>query len=65
MAIVVPCDRCLEELNQKGAIIFGPPMTRPDGSDVCDKYHLCVKCYEWLIRITTIKPQKQKFRKKK
>lgn len=62
MALIIHCDRCGKELMEKAAIIFGPPMTRPDGGDICDKYHICVKCYEWLVKITIKKPVK-KYRK--
>ena len=54
MAIMVCCDRCGEELNEKGAIIFSPPFDF-HGHDACDKYHICVKCWEWFIDITEIK----------
>lgn len=59
MAIQVQCDRCGEELNQKGAILFSPPFDY-QGYDVCDKYHICVKCWNWLIKVTTAKPNKGK-----
>lgn len=36
------CDRCGDELNQPGALLFSPP--RDDGWLV-EKYHLCVECY--------------------
>lgn len=52
MSLRVKCDRCREELKEKGALIFSPPIVQ-DGLDIVQKYHLCVKCYEWLIGITT------------
>lgn len=59
MSLQVNCDRCHEELMEKGAIILSPPKI-VDGGDVVQKYHLCVKCFEWLLRITTERPEQKK-----
>ncbi len=59
MAIEVFCDKCGVELKEKGAIIFGPPF-KVDAFDVCDKYHICVNCWDWFVKITEKKEVKKK-----
>jgi len=39
------CDFCGEELTAFGAILFSPPI----GKDV-KKYHVCVNCYNEMIK---------------
>jgi len=39
--IVVHCAKCGTELEQRGALLIGPP----DADDKCKKEHLCTKCY--------------------
>ena len=41
MAINPICDKCKKELDDFGAILFGPP----EGQDV-KKFHICKECYE-------------------
>jgi hypothetical protein len=60
VALKVACDRCLEELKEKGAIILSPPQVDDNGVDVVQKYHLCVKCYDWLVEITVRKERRKK-----
>jgi len=47
MSIRPECNKCLQELEEPGAIILSPP----DGALV-QKFHLCATCYgelvEWL-----------------
>ena len=40
MGIKPVCDKCKEELNDFGGILFSPP----EGHDV-KKYHLCKSCF--------------------
>ncbi len=42
MPIRPVCDRCKNELNGFGAILFGPPGN--DGK--VRKFHICIKCYK-------------------
>ena len=51
MALILPCDRCGKELMEKGAILLGPPFDY-NGHDVTPKYHICVKCWDWLVMVT-------------
>jgi len=44
--IAVKCDRCEQELNTPGALVFSPP----DGQDV-KKYHVCLKCWQRLVQV--------------
>ena len=39
------CDKCLEELDEFGAIVLSPP----DSVNMVRKFHLCVTCYEKLF----------------
>ena len=41
MSIVVVCSRCDDELEETGAILFGPP----DIQGFSHKDHLCQSCY--------------------
>jgi hypothetical protein len=41
MSLVIHCDRCGNELNQFGGLLFSPPGS--DGRP--EKRHLCVDCY--------------------
>jgi len=43
--IKVSCGNCFKELKEPGALLFSPP----DGEDRCDKYHLCVPCFEKIM----------------
>jgi len=58
MPIPAQCDRCHKEMMEKGAIILSPPKDE-GGTDIVQKYHLCVKCYEWLVEMTIEKPKKR------
>ena len=42
----IKCDKCKEELKEKGAILLGPP----DKKDRCKKTHLCRKCYKKIMK---------------
>ncbi len=46
MAIKPVCDRCKKELKTFGALLFSPP----DKKSVVRKFHVCVVCYEKLVR---------------
>lgn len=46
MAIRPHCNKCKKELDNFGAILFGPP----DSKDVVKKFHLCKKCYLKMIK---------------
>lgn len=52
MSIEIKCDKCQEELNEPGGLVFSPP-SPCGGHDECIKHHLCKKCYnlffEWLV----------------
>lgn len=45
MAITPTCDICGKELNDFGAIVFGPP----DKKGSVEKFHVCRPCYEGRI----------------
>jgi hypothetical protein len=40
------CNLCGKELNEFGAILFGPP----DNKNNVKKYHICVDCYKDIER---------------
>lgn len=42
----INCDRCQNELESPGALIFSPPAEMSEASVV--KYHLCVSCWKAL-----------------
>lgn len=44
------CHYCHKELKEFGGILFSPP----DHWGRCDKYHVCVKCYQ------KVKPKERK-----
>lgn len=46
MAIKPVCDFCMMELEEFGALLFGPP----DKSGNVKKYHVCKQCYQKLIK---------------
>lgn len=46
MAISPKCDSCGLELQEYGAILFGPP----DEENKVVKNHLCVSCYEEILK---------------
>ena len=46
MAITPTCDKCGSELTEFGAILLSPPNADND----VHKYHLCVACYESMVR---------------
>ncbi|MEN9614027.1 MAG: hypothetical protein RLZZ347_334 [Candidatus Parcubacteria bacterium] len=45
MAITPKCDKCGDELKEFGGILLSPPK-----KDMVRKFHLCVKCYEGVVR---------------
>lgn len=45
--IKVICSMCKEELMEPGAILLDVP----DKHSMCKKYHLCVKCYNFIKTI--------------
>jgi len=47
---VPPCDICLRDQTELGAIEYDPP----DSDSLCKKRHICVKCY----RTRFLGPQK-------
>lgn len=42
--IRILCDNCAQELMKPGAILLSPP----DGHE-CDKFHICIDCYDKLM----------------
>lgn len=44
------CDKCNNELNELGAILLSPPK---DGN--VKKIHICVQCYDEIIKLFNIK----------
>ena len=40
MSIQITCEVCEKELEGQGALIFSPPHNK-----ICDKYHVCWKCF--------------------
>jgi hypothetical protein len=47
------CDWCRSELDEPGAILFGPP----DADEKVRKRHLCVECYTAIVMtIETAQP---------
>jgi hypothetical protein len=42
MTIKPVCDSCKRELDDFGAILFGPP----DSQNQVKKYHICKDCFE-------------------
>ncbi len=45
------CERCKKELKKFGAILLGPPFEEEMGSTVVEKFHLCIKCYNKLLKV--------------
>lgn len=45
----IKCDKCNNELQQLGALLFSPP-----NEGKCDKFHICVSCYTNIV--ADIKP---------
>lgn len=45
MAIKPICDRCGEELDEFGALLFSPP----DKKNMVRKYHLCKSCFKIIV----------------
>jgi hypothetical protein len=56
------CDKCKNELNELGAILFSPP----DAAGLVKKIHLCVKCYNevhdflFVIDLTSLNEMRSK-----
>ncbi len=46
MAIEPNCDRCNDKLNEFGGILLSPP----DKENKVIKFHLCIKCYDFIAR---------------
>jgi len=46
MAIKPTCDKCKKELIEFGGILLSPP----DKENKVRKYHLCVNCYNKLVK---------------
>jgi len=46
MAITPKCDKCKQELQEFGAILFSPP----DEKSQVKKYHVCVHCYREMVK---------------
>ena len=40
------CDKCKEELDEFGAILLSPP----DNRGSVKKYHICVKCFDIIVK---------------
>ena len=58
MSIKVKCSFCNKELNKPGALLFSPPATYDLFSGltrniemVCEKFHICQKCFEKIMEI--------------
>ncbi len=47
MSLLVECAKCHQELNDPGALLFGPP----DRGDATKKYHLCTQCYVDIVNV--------------
>lgn len=39
------CDRCKNELDDFGALIFSPPHKDVVGREYVSKFHICKKCF--------------------
>ena len=46
MSIKPKCNKCNKELTEFGAILFSPP----NESSEVKKFHICVECYNELIK---------------
>lgn len=46
MAIKPTCDKCLEELDAPGALVFGVPTL----GGLVGKYHICEHCWKELLK---------------
>lgn len=46
MAIKPICSKCKKELNDFGAILFGPP----NEENKVQKHHICKDCYNQIIK---------------
>lgn len=50
------CNKCGQELNQPGALVFSPPKENLWAKGLVEKHHLCWRCWEillcWLISPT-------------
>ncbi len=49
MTLKVACDGCLIDLEESGALVFGPPAVTPNRIGFCMKLHLCRTCYEYIF----------------
>jgi len=45
MPIKPLCDKCKEELDDFGGLLFSPP----DNKNTVRKFHLCKNCYEDIV----------------
>jgi hypothetical protein len=52
MAIRPVCDKCEKELTKFGAILFSPP----DEESKTLKLHVCVDCYNEIVKSFKLKP---------
>ncbi len=46
MAISPKCSKCSNELDEPGGILLSPP----DNENKAKKYHLCVQCFNKIIK---------------
>jgi hypothetical protein len=53
------CFMCNEELNEPGAILWGPPLLIPGEKDCHRKYHFCVSCFTKLLIMRLKRRQKK------
>lgn len=46
------CDCCDKELKEPGALLFSPAIKfkQLPGPFISEKYHICVKCFEYIKR---------------
>ena len=47
----IKCDKCRDEFEDFGALVFSPPETLEDGTCAkeVNKYHICPHCFSKLI----------------
>lgn len=50
MSITPKCDVCGKELDEFGAILLSPPQ-----NNLTIKYHICISCYDNLVKFLRIK----------
>jgi len=46
VSLDIKCDKCKRDLDKPGALLFSPPRNEKE----VDKFHICVECYDKIVR---------------